>query len=324
MAYYSKHTGTAIDDGIDINTSQNTRLTTLETNYNSLNTYAHNLLVDNSIKTSYIQNQAVTEDKLADSVKDALSSIKIYSGTLKANNWEEDLSSASTNSQYLNMWKVDKFSSRTCDGNIRSTLLTVAPSSSQWVGDGVVNSGNYNSEHFGDSYTGRATIYAYCSQNITYQTTFMTDDAGALYLNGQLVKTVASCAPTAVTMQFLKGINCIECFWTEGAGGDGWAFSPNLNTHLGQYFVALSGIPAHVQYQIITPTCLNGNNKPTSKTLFSPGMILNPTQPSQAHMRDRINSGAVIGQDDGTVVVIHDHVLPIEEDITLYWYGFET
>ena len=56
MAYYSKHTGTAIDDGIDINTSQNTRLTTLETNYNSLNTYAHNLLIDNSIKTFYIQN----------------------------------------------------------------------------------------------------------------------------------------------------------------------------------------------------------------------------------------------------------------------------
>ena len=94
MAYQSKHTGTAIDNGIDINTTQNNRLTTLETNYNSLNTYAHNLLVDNSIKTSYIQNQAVTEDKLADNVKDALSSIKIYSGTLKANNWISDLSTS--------------------------------------------------------------------------------------------------------------------------------------------------------------------------------------------------------------------------------------
>lgn len=324
MAYQSKHTGTAIDNGIDINTTQNNRLTTLETNYNSLNTYAHNLLVDNSIKTSYIQNQAVTEDKLADSVKDALSSIKIYSGTLKASNWISDLSTSSEYAQYKNMWKLEKFSSRTCDANIRSNLLTVVPNATYWVGDGVINSSNYNEEHYGDSYTGRATTYIYCSSNITYSTTFMTDDAGALFINGSLVATVASCAPTAVTIPFVKGINCLEAFYTEGAGGDGWAFSPALNSHIGQYFQGMYAVPANTWYQIITPTCLNGNNKPTSRTLFSPGMLLNAIQPIQAHIRDRINTGAVIGQNNGTIIVAHDHLLPIEEDITLYWYGFET
>lgn len=324
MAYQSNYSGEEIDEGIRINTSQNNRLTTLENSLSELSQYSHNLLINNSIQTSYIQNQAVTEDKLANSVKDALSSIKLYSATLKASDWISDLSTSSEYSSYKNMWKLEQFSSRTCDANIRSNLLTATPSATYWVGDGVITSSNYNSEHYGDSYTGRATIYIYCDTNVTYSTTFMTDDTGALYLNGTLITTVTSCVPTEVTIPFLKGINCLEAFYTEGSGGDGWAFNPILNTHLGSYFTAMYAVPAHTWYQTVTPICLNGNNKPSSKTLFSAGMLLNATQPIQAHIRDRINTGTVIGQDDGTIIVAHDHSLPIDQDITLYWYGFET
>ena len=70
MPYLSSHTGQAIDEGININTTQNQRLTDLENNQFKL--------TDNCIKTSYIQNKAITEDKLADSVKDSLSSIKSF------------------------------------------------------------------------------------------------------------------------------------------------------------------------------------------------------------------------------------------------------
>lgn len=57
MAYISQYTGTEIDDGISINSTQNNRLSTIETKLNTVETGA-NKLVDNCIKTSYIQNKA--------------------------------------------------------------------------------------------------------------------------------------------------------------------------------------------------------------------------------------------------------------------------
>ena len=164
MAYYSKHTGTAIDDGIDINTSQNTRLTTLETNYNSLNTYAHNLLVDNSIKTSYIQNKAVTADKLADDVKDSLSSIKTYYGTLRANAWIDDLSSSEDYASYANQWKIEGFNERTVDSNIRNTLISVAPNNAGYMPDANISI----SINIANNYTARCTTYIYCDNAINF------------------------------------------------------------------------------------------------------------------------------------------------------------
>ena len=89
MAYISQHTGTEIDNSVSINLTQNNRLSIIETKLNTVETGA-NKLVDNCIKTSYIQNKAVTADKLADDVKDSLSSIKTYCGTLKANAWIDD------------------------------------------------------------------------------------------------------------------------------------------------------------------------------------------------------------------------------------------
>ena len=52
MPYQSQYTGQAIDEGIGINATQNQRLTNLENNQFKL--------TDNCIKTSYIQNKAIT------------------------------------------------------------------------------------------------------------------------------------------------------------------------------------------------------------------------------------------------------------------------
>ena len=43
MAYQSKHTGTAIDAGIDINSTQNTKIETLETKTGTLETKMNNI-----------------------------------------------------------------------------------------------------------------------------------------------------------------------------------------------------------------------------------------------------------------------------------------
>jgi hypothetical protein len=66
-------------------------------------------LVDNCIKTSYIQNKAVTADKLADDVKDSLSSIKTYYGTLRANAWIDEISNSSDYALYQMKWKFESF-----------------------------------------------------------------------------------------------------------------------------------------------------------------------------------------------------------------------
>ena len=42
MAYQSKYTGAAIDAGIDINDTQNSRLTTLENNINTVSNKSYN------------------------------------------------------------------------------------------------------------------------------------------------------------------------------------------------------------------------------------------------------------------------------------------
>lgn len=317
MAYQSIHTGQSIDEGISINSNQNDRLTNLENRIN-------NLLVKNSIKTEYIQDKAITENKLADSVKDSLSSIKIYSEVLSASDWQDIISNTSSYSSYNNMWQVDKFSSITANANIRTTLQNTTPSSTRYIGDGVITSSNYNSEHFGNNYTGRATCYVYCANDLTYTSTFMTDDDGVLFINGKHIVTTESCRSTNVSFPLKKGINCIEAFWTEGSGGDGWAFDPVLSSRVGHEFLALYAIPAHTWSQTIPVTCLNGNSKPTQNTLFSQGMLLNPSSISLCETRNKINNGYVKGNADGTITVYYNHFSPITENITLFWYGYET
>ena len=207
---------------------------------------------------------------------------------------------------------------------MRATIQGMTPSSTRYVGDGVVNSSNYNTENFGDNYTGRATCYVYCANDITYSTAFITDDAGALYVNGTHIVTTASCTSVNVSFNLKKGINCIEAFWTEATGGDGWAFTPNLNTRVGQEFLAIYAIPAHTWSQTISVTCLNGNNKPTINTLFSQGSLLNPTDISLCETRNKINNGYIKGNSDGTITVYYNHFEPITQDIALFWYGYET
>ena len=59
MAYQSKHTGSAIDAGIDINTTQNTKIATLETKTTTLETNVSKL--NTSIYNSGSTNQYLTK-----------------------------------------------------------------------------------------------------------------------------------------------------------------------------------------------------------------------------------------------------------------------
>jgi hypothetical protein len=73
-----------------------------------------------------------------------------------------------------------------------------------------------------NNYTARCTTYIYCNSPVNFNCTATTDDEGAIYVNGKLVNTLVSCAATSVTLPFIKGVNCLEVFYTEASGGDGW------------------------------------------------------------------------------------------------------
>ena len=121
-------------------------------------------MIDNCIKTSYIQNKAVTIDKLADDVKNSLSSIKTYYGTLTANAWIDDLSSSEDYASYANQWKIENFNERTVDSNIRNTLISVAPNNGSYVPDANISI----SMNMANNYTARCTTYIYCDNAINF------------------------------------------------------------------------------------------------------------------------------------------------------------
>lgn len=322
MAYQSEHTGTTIDTNVAAVPGIENKISNIQNKLDTIEEGA-NKLVDNCIQTSYLQNESVTTEKLAPEVADSLASVKLYCGILSGSNWSDDLADSEDYASMKNKWKFEKFSSRTCNSTIRDTLLSVIPNSTSYVIDGSITTSNYNTEHFGESYTARCTIYAYCANNVDYTTTFVTDDAGALYLNGSLISTNASCTPVTVTLPFLKGINCIEAFYTEGSSGDGWAFGPALSTRIGYEFEALYAVPAHTYTQTITPICLDGNLSINSNFVFSPGMCLT-SNIAVAADRDRINTGIVIGNEDGTITVKYSNQIPVTNNITMYWFGKDT
>lgn len=317
MAYISAYSGEEIDANININSNQNNRLTTIETKLDTIEEGANKFeLTNDSIQTSYIKNEAVTAEKLSPEVAESLASIKIYQGTLIAEDWIDDLSDSEDYSLMKNKWKWEKFDSVTMSSSIRDTLLTATPNSTAYYADGDIA----YSLDISNSYTARCTTYIYCPVAIDYSCTVATDDAGAVYINGTFIKTLVSCEETAITIPFQAGANCLEVFYTEGTGDDGWEFFPDMSSRIGYEFSAMYAVPAHTYYQTIIPICLDGTSKINSNTVFSPGVILNGNI-SDASLRDKINAGYVIGNDDGSIKVIYNHTIPIEEDITLYWFG---
>ena len=59
MAYQSSHTGQAIDDGISINSTQNTRLTTLENKVNTRLTTLENKVTVNTNDITALKNKTI-------------------------------------------------------------------------------------------------------------------------------------------------------------------------------------------------------------------------------------------------------------------------
>ena len=94
----------------------------------------------------------------------------------------------------------------------------------------VADSATSNQASYGDNYLGRATTYVYLDHDHNWETTATSDDGSTIYLNGNVVATLTSCTPIAVTLSFKQGWNKITWVYNEGINGDGWDFNPRLTT----------------------------------------------------------------------------------------------
>ena len=317
MAYISQFTSEEIDNSLVVNNNQDIRLNSIETKLNTVEINANHFeLTNNCINTNHLINAAITAEKLAPEVADSLASIKTYKGTLLANNWMDKLSNNINYSSYVNQWKWERFSSHTCDASIRTTLYNETPIETLYRNDVDIS---YTAE-WNDNYTARCTTYLYCPEAISYECKAATDDGGAVYINGDLVTILVSCQETNIIIPFKKGVNCLEMFYTEGSGGDGWEFWPDFSTRVGHEFSHMYAVPAHEFYQTITPICLDGDSKINEFTIFSPGMLLNGNL-TLASYRDILNMGYIQGNNDGSITINYTYPSIPSQDIELYWFG---
>lgn len=131
----------------------------------------------------------------------------------------------------LNKWLIQQYPT---SANIRSAEDLIK-SKLKAVGCYEFLDANLNASYMGsilsDYYS--AYCYTYCSfsADTTVSTTFISDDDGALYLNGELVLLSTSCTSNAVTLNFKKGWNILEVVYHEVGGGDGFQFGTTISSN---------------------------------------------------------------------------------------------
>lgn len=322
MSYQSIHTGITIDDNISTIPNIKNNINTIQNKLNTIEEGA-NKLVNNCIKTAYLQNESVTVEKLAPEVADSLASIKLYYGTLFGSEWTDSLAASENLSSMQNKWKWELFgSSYTMDSSIRQVLSNIAPSLTRYYNDSSVTSTNIA---YGDNYIARCTTYVYCNADIDYEAKIKTDDDSCTFLNGVFIINNPNTTETSAILPFKKGANCLEVFYHEKTGDDGWQITPKISSVIttSSVITSMYAVPAHTYTQTITPICLDGNSKINSSFIFTPGMCLTSDLTTAAD-RDRINTGVVIGNEDGTITIKYNHMIPVTNDITMYWFGKDT
>lgn len=125
-------------------------------------------------------------------------------------------------SMFKNKWRFEVFST---SSNTIEALKVKVPSRSVFIDDSMVS----KTMNIGDSYTGKATTNIYVDSNCIINTTLVTDDAGAIFVNGQSSGVTVSGANTTIQLNLHSGWNEIIVIYTEGSGADGFAFIPPLS-----------------------------------------------------------------------------------------------
>lgn len=140
---------------------------------------------------------------------------------------ELNVSSSDLESKFMNknQWRCLKYNLSYSSTPSYSTIQNYAASAVHYRNHDT--SQNWN---WGDSYIGVRECYVYCNKDYTLNTSFFTDDAGRIYLNGSSITTSTSCQTKSVSLPFKKGLNHVEIMFQEGSGGDAAYLNTNLAT----------------------------------------------------------------------------------------------
>lgn len=140
--------------------------------------------------------------------------------------------SQKTHPTALKQWMIKQYSTSTNIYTAASLKTSgLSASNSYLVADSALTYSNLGKNPT-DNYTGYGYTYANFSTATALSTTFNSDDAATVYLNGtQICQNTAHKTGTAITFNFVKGWNLIEVVWHEGTGGDGYSFGITISTN---------------------------------------------------------------------------------------------
>lgn len=293
--YNSIHTGTQIDDF-------DTRITTNANNITALN---------NTINTT-----------IAAAIN-SLNTINIYSAIVPTSGWTwyNDGSGITQDATtYENKWYWQRYASQAMADNIQTTLNTLTTVATNYYNDSATSI----TMNMADSYTGRATCYIYCANDVNVSMRFETDDDGRVFLNDELIVKVASCAWTAYqTLHFKKGENKLVVCYTEGSGGDGWICDPKPSGLVGTSFLKMTAVPMGGYTQTVTVTKLGNSSDLTSNTILFGPKVLETTWAALEGQRYLATMAVCtpLATNNQITIKTSNNVYPTV-DLTCYWLGY--
>lgn len=162
-------------------------------------------------------------------VRDGMLELTNKIDSVKGSNFEQNMSSP----EYVralydkpNQWRCLKYNTRNGTNTPSlDNLITYGCAGVQYRSHDT--SANWN---WGDSYIGVRECYVYAKRDYDLSTSYFTDDAGRIYLNGSSIATNSSCETKSVTLKFKKGLNHVQILFNEGSGGDAGYLNTNLAT----------------------------------------------------------------------------------------------
>ena len=213
-------TNTSNNLSTKINTAKtdaiNSALNSARNEINSAKAYAEKVAKDNS---NLAKQQAINDSK------------SYTNGQIGAVNTNINNVKNTTDllSKGLNKWIFKAFDKGSLNNSQSPDIGMILNKNLLWnkeISDSEMNS----YKDFGSNYIGYCKTNVYLDSAYTWNTTLRTDDAGTLYLNGNLIDKTVSCSAKNVSLQFKQGWNTIEVLWVEVAGGDGFNFGSNISS----------------------------------------------------------------------------------------------
>lgn len=215
-------------------------------------------------------------------------SILTYKVTLPVANWTY-VGEGDDNTTYDNKWRWDKYAS-----------LATTPTLDVFNGQTILATNYYLdsatsiSMNIGDNYTAMATCYVYFSKQVTVSVTQSSDDAGVLYMDGNLIATNVSCKTATTSVTFTKGEHKIQMCYTEGSGGDGWKITPALYSIDG--CIKMSAERIGYFTQTVVPSSGDTSQLTSSSIILSVMPIFSSTKTinAQGDIKETVNNLLVV------------------------------